>query len=162
MPTDAEVRAKIASTALSYVGSQTWTDGVAKDDYPTNTNKCNLFVYDVLSQAGATPGLPHGHWFWHRYPPNAGDWASSDYDIAHWRVLRPDEKPEAGDVIAQKIAYSDATGHTMIVGQNGFVIGTGDRGPGPHGTIEFVPRPPALGPRPLGPEVFRRFDSSVQ
>ncbi len=99
MPTDAEVRAKIASVALAYVGSQAWVDSVAKENYPANTNKCNLFVYDILTQAGATPGLPHGHWFWHRYPPNAG---------------------------------------------------------------EHVPRPSALGPRPLGPEVFRRYDSTVR
>ena len=162
MPTDAEVRAKIASVALAYVGSQAWVDSVAKENYPANTNKCNLFVYDILTQAGATPGLPHGHWFWHRYPPNAGDWANPTYDIEHWRVLRPGEKPEPGDVIAQDIAYSDATGHVMIMGQGDFVIGTGDRGPGSPGTIEHVPRPSALGPRPLGPEVFRRYDSTVR
>jgi hypothetical protein len=160
MPTDTDIRAKIAATALSFVGSKDWADATEKDNFPANTNKCNLFVYDILTAAGASPGLPHGHWFWHRYPPNAIDWADSSFAIPHWRMLRANETPDAGDVIAQNLAYSDATGHVMIVGNNGSVIGTGDRGPGPHGTIEIIARPLNLGPKPRAPEVFRRYDTS--
>lgn len=161
MPTDIEIRAKVASVARRYIGSRLWADAVAKGGYPVNSNKCNLFVYDVLTEAGASPGLPHGHWWWKLYPPNAGDWATLYYAITHWRRLTAGETAAPGDVIAQRIAYSDATGHTMIVAGNDYVIGTGDHGAGPPGTIEFVPRPIALGPRPLGPEVFRRYDSAV-
>ena len=146
MPTDNEVRAKIASIALRCVGSKSWIDAVAKGDYPINTNKCNLFVYDVLTEARASPGLPHGHWWWNQYPPNAGDWATPSYHISRWRLLNSKEQPEPGDVIAQRIAYSDATGHTMIVAASDYVIGTGDHGAGPPGTIELLPRPIALGP----------------
>jgi hypothetical protein len=47
----------------------------------------------------------------------------------------------------------------MIVGPDGTVIGTGDNGPGPEGTIETIPMPDALGPKDLvrGPLVFRRW-----
>lgn len=128
-------------------------------DYPADSDKCNLFVYQVTTQAGATPGLPHGHWFWKRYPPNAVDWTHPSVEIPQWRLLWIGERPEPGDVIAQSLNYVDATGHVMIVGFNDTVIGTGDSGKGPPGTIEMIPRPQNLGPKPRGPERYRRWSS---
>lgn len=107
-------------------------------------------------------------------PPTADQWADPKYKIPHWRVLGKEEKPKAGDVVAQQISYRDASGHVMIVGPNNTVIGTGGRGPGgpnrsfgpngdtygPHGTIERIPMPATLGPPglPAGPLVFRRYE----
>ncbi len=164
MPTDAQVREAIVKTAMKYVGSQSWKDATPRGHYPANSNKCNLFVYEVLTAAGASPGLPHGHWWSSYYPPLAGDWASAGYDIPHWRLLAPKESPEPGDVVAQRINYSDASGHTMIVGPHGTVVGTGDQGNGPHGTIEMIQMPVNLGPDKAvaAPKVFRRFDSAVR
>ncbi len=155
MPSDQQIRDNIVRIAQKYVGSQVWSDGVAKEHYGPNTNKCNLFVYDVLTEAGASPGLPNG--WWNHYPPLASQWADPGYAMPHWPILVPTAQPLPGDVIAQSIAYSDASGHVMIMAPNDYVIGTGDRGNGPHGTIEFIPRPMALGPAPLGPERYRRW-----
>jgi hypothetical protein len=165
MSTNQEIRARIVGIARSYIGSTAWDDAAENGNFGPNTNKCNLFVYDVLTAAGASPGLPHGHWFWKLYPPAAGDWPNPSYDIPNWRILDSTEKPEPGDIIAQKINYGDASGHVMIVADKNFVIGTGDSAtdangkPLPHGSIEYIPMPPALGPTRLvaGPEVFRRF-----
>ena len=165
-PSPAEVRAKIAELALSQVGSQAWSDKAINGNYGTDTNKCNLFVSDMLTQAGASPGQPH----WtvstrgfpdvlHFYPPLAGEWADPDYKIPGWRVLGQDETPAAGDVVAQRLAYSDASGHVMIVGPDNTVVGTGDSTSSPHGTIEHIPMPDYLGRADLarGPKVFRRW-----
>ncbi len=50
MPTDAEVRENIVKFALSYVGSQSWSDAVPRGNCPANSNRCNLFVYEVLPE----------------------------------------------------------------------------------------------------------------
>lgn len=145
-------RVNIISTAEKLVDSTAWADQVANGRYGAGTNKCNKFVADVLTKAGASPGMPNG--FWNKYPPTAGQWADPDYVIPGWRIVK---NPQPGDVVAQKIPYSDASGHVMIVGRNGTVIGTGEHGHGPHGTIEHIPMPGALGPNPGGPMVFRRW-----
>jgi hypothetical protein len=151
-------RETIVSTAKNYVGSQAWADNVTRGNYPIGSNKCNLFVYDVLTESGASPGLPNGTF--RGFPPLAGQWAEPNYVIPGWCVLAPGEAPEPGDVVAQKIGYSDASGHVMIVGPDDTVIGAGDHGNGPNGTIEHIPMPDALTDRPSlvqGAKVFRRW-----
>ncbi len=148
-------RNNIVSIAQNYIGSTAWSDMAVNGNYGSGTNKCNEFVAFILSKAGAGPGEPNG-WF-HKYPPTAGQWADASYNIPGWRVLGSGELPQSGDVVAQKIPYADASGHVMIVGLNRTVIGTGDRGRGPHGTIENILMPKALGPHPSGPMVFRRW-----
>ncbi len=118
-------------------------------------------MYNVLTEAGASPGLPHGVWPISSYPPLAADWANPDFVIPGWRVLGPGEQPQEGDVVAQQISYSDAGGHVMIVASGDTVIGTGDSDPAqPLGTIEQIPMPKTLANRPdipQGPLVFRRW-----
>ena len=151
------VRDLIASNASKYVGSTAWSDSAANGNYGPNTNKCNLFVYDVLTESGASPGLPNVTWL-HSYPPLAAQWANPNYEIPGWRVLDASETPTAGDVIAQSLYYSDASGHVMIVGPDDTAIGTGDSDPTrPPGSIEQIPIPDKLGPRPRGPIVYRRW-----
>jgi hypothetical protein len=140
------------------VGSTAWADETTNGDFGPGDNKCNKFVYDVLTAAGASPGEPNGRFF--KYPPTAGQWADPNYNIPGWDVLGSDDTPRPGDVVAQQIGYvGRATGHVMIVGPDGTVIGTGDSGPGPEGTIEMIPMPAMLGPQALvrGPLVFRRW-----
>ena len=111
---------EIADLAQSKVGSHDWDADKEKDNFPAGTNKCNKFVYDILKQAGASPGTPNGNpikkfFGGQGFPPTAQQWADANYVIPNWRVLQPGESPEPGDVIAEKINYSDATGHVGIV-----------------------------------------------
>ena len=59
------------------------------------------------------------------------------------RLGSPHSSP-SGDVVAQQIGYSDASGHVMIVGGDNTVIGTGAQGNGPEGTIESISMPKDL------------------
>src|SRR5215469_16338269 len=43
----------ILDTATGYAGSEDWLVKKAKDEFPNPSNKCNKFVYDVLTEAGA-------------------------------------------------------------------------------------------------------------
>jgi len=150
---------RIASHAMDQIGSEKWSDDAAKGFYKAHSNKCNLFVYDILTGAGASPGYPNGSWLF-SYPPTAGQWANPNYPIRGWRVLGPEEAPRAGDVVTQKIDYRDASGHVMIVGPDGHhFIGTGTSAGQPHGTIVHMPPRDNLGPDGAshGPLVFRRF-----
>jgi hypothetical protein len=158
-----EMRDRIAKIAVSKIGATEWSEGVTNGVYGPGTNKCNLFVHDVLTAAGADPGLPHG---WrHPSPPMASDWANPSYDIPQWRPLTAGEHPEPGDVVAQSAHYADATGHVMIVGPGGggtvTFVGTAD-GPNynPQGVVAQIPQKPMIVDPATdhGPEVFRRWD----
>lgn len=148
-----------------------WRDTAVRGNFDDTKNKCNLFVYETLVAAGADPGAPHhstintltGGVLGNAYPPTAADWANASVAIPGWRVLGPDEQPSPGDVVAQRIAYGDASGHVMIVGPESTFIGTGDRN-GPHGSLEQIPSEDYLGEvnphgKELlhGPLVFRRW-----
>jgi hypothetical protein len=153
-------RERIVAAAEKHVGSTAWSNAVSNGQYRAGTNKCNLFVYDVLTDAGASPGLPHGIWPISSYPPLAADWANPDFAIPGWSVLGQGEAPQAGDVVAQQISYSDAGGHVMIVGPDDTLIGTGDSDPAQPGKIEQIPMRTSLANSPdipQGPLVFRRW-----
>jgi hypothetical protein len=105
------IRQEIVDRANAQIGSTAWDRGVAKGNFPAGKNKCNLFVHEMLTDAGASPGLPNGHWYWKHYPPGAAQWADPSYAIPGWRVLGPDESPQPGDVVAQAKDYANgATG----------------------------------------------------
>lgn len=120
-----KIQERIAETAEKYIGSKDWNYDVEKDNFDVGTNKCNKFVYDVTTEAGASPGTPNGHWlkrgFGYGSPPTAGQWADADYKIPGWKVV---DKPRRGDVVAYSYNYSDATGHTAIVVGKGHSVGT--------------------------------------
>ena len=122
-PTPTSIGQRIASVAKSKVGSHDWDYGKPKDNFAQNTNKCNKFVYDVLKEAGANPGTPNTNLVrnllgMQGYPPTAQQWADPNFKIPNWIVLKPGESPQPGDVIAERINYSDATGHVGIVVDN--------------------------------------------
>ena len=125
---------QIIPVAKKYIGSSTWAYSANKPPYGPKTNKCNLFVYDVLNQAGASVQMKKRDRGWFKgifvkryvnYPPLAGQWANSSVSIPGWIVVKT---PQIGDVAAEAIQYSNATGHVGIVsevtlgGKNGKTI----------------------------------------
>jgi hypothetical protein len=104
--------ATIARVARSKVGSQDWMYSKAKGDFGKNTNKCNLFVYDVLVEAGVKPPPVVPRYIVFSRPPTAGEWADPSVTINGWTVV---SDAQAGDVVAEAHNYSDATGHVGIV-----------------------------------------------
>ncbi len=161
----AAVRRKIADIAQSWVGSKTWADAAYYNFlYGAGTNKCFLFVRDVLDAAGADPGTPnwlHGL----PRPPLAGQWGDPDFEIPGWVVLKDGESLAPGDVVAQQLGYTDASGHVMIVGDDNTFVGTGDPPGQPGGTTEQIPARDFLGPPARqndpnfwrGPLIYRRW-----
>jgi hypothetical protein len=154
------IRQKIVDRANAQIGSTEWDRGVAKGNFPEGTNKCNLFVHEMLTDAGASPGTPNG--LRHPSPPSAGQWADPSYAIPGWRVLGPDEPPQPGDVVAQQRDYRNATGHVVIVGPNNTFIGVGPPEhpeiPTDPEKIESVPKKDIIVEPPAkGPLLYRRF-----
>lgn len=104
--------------ARSFSGNDNWAYDKARPPFPRDTNKCNLFVYEMMTGAGyVVPQKPHKKLYGLgptvMLPPNAGDWASpSNTLLAKFPVV---PSPEPGDIIAWSHAYSDATGHVGIV-----------------------------------------------
>ena len=104
--------AEIVRVARSKIGSQEWMYSKEKGSFGKNTNKCNLFVYDVLVEAGVKPPPTIPHYIIFSRPPTAGEWADSTIEITGWTVVTD---PKPGDVVAEAHHYSDATGHVGIV-----------------------------------------------
>jgi hypothetical protein len=96
-------------------------------------NKCNLFVHDVLTTAGLQAPLSLGtraRYYLNMankasYPASAGDWAFPHPTITCWKPvppfasvfgnMLPPDVSIPGDVIAEAINYSDASGHVGII-----------------------------------------------
>ena len=120
-----------------------WDYNRQKDNFKPGQDKCNKFIYDMAKSQGADPGTPNARngiigFFAKLFdigsPPTSAQWADPNFEIPNWRVLNADEEPEAGDVVAEKIAgYISATGHSGIVVGSGqtisvALIGTGGQG----------------------------------
>ena len=125
---------KIATTADNHEGSEDWAVDQKKGDFNPGTYKCNLFVYDVLNEAGATaPKQPSGRW-----PLTAADWANPTKSITDWPYMgkAPNVTWQRGDVIAEKRSYyGNATGHcgiavssSEVMGVQGGIVTKGDHG----------------------------------
>ncbi len=106
---------RIAEIANGYVGSTDYNLLSKKDDFLPGNPKCNKFVYDVLLQAGASPGLPNQPGRWGMpgsKPPIAVQWANTNYNIPGWVVV---SSPMPGDI-------ASFNGHVGIVFVNGLTI----------------------------------------
>jgi hypothetical protein len=105
--------------------------------------KCNLFVSDVATEAGARVPFINGG----KYPPTAGQWADTSLNIPDWSLV---SDPQAGDVAAISSPSLTATGHVGIVA------------PG-NQTISATPvegvrlRPWGFRPEEIPHTVFRRY-----
>jgi hypothetical protein len=124
----AAIRARVAVEALRYVGSEDWRKSGIRiyegprgpEMYRSGDNKCNLFVYEMLTQAGARVEMELRENFVGRqigYPPLAGKhWADPSHVIPGFEVLKvPPDSPQPGDVAAIKNVSWDASGHVGIV-----------------------------------------------
>ena len=148
------IRKHIAEIAFNYIKSSDWALYAEKGDFGEGKWKCNLFVYDILKQAGASPGLPNeansikDFLGYGPYPPTAGQWADPNFQIPEWRILSPAELPQAGDVVAEAHPeYTNATGHCGIVYEYGSTVSAG----------EYVILNNNFGFRPGQNVVFRRY-----
>lgn len=157
-PAAQQMRAKIVNLALENVNSTNWLQEGENGAFPGGSDKCNLFVHDILALAGDDPGDRNHGWF-NSFPPTAAQWADPDFNIPHWTMLGSGETPVQGDVVAQKGNYINASGHVMIIGHDGTVIGTGDRNTLYPGTIEMNPEPVAIVESNMvgGPKMYRRW-----
>lgn len=107
------IRNQIAANAKAEVGSTEWNFDVEKDNFGKNTNKCNKFVHDMVTESGVDLPTPNGGMFGpNEYPINAGQWADPNYEIPGWMIVK---SPKNGDVISMKLEGSGFTGHTGIV-----------------------------------------------
>jgi RHS repeat-associated protein len=108
-------RARVAETADKYIGSRAWMTNAAKGAFPVGSYKCNLFVCDVAEEAGAATRLKRA------WPcPTAGEFAGNGM-IPNWRLLGDNECPEPGDIVAYAWNFSDASGHSGVLGNAGIV-----------------------------------------
>lgn len=148
---------EIAANAKAKKGMHIWDYDKSKDNYNANTNKCNKFVYDVLKESGASPGTPNIS-IWRKllslegFPPTAEQWADPDFKIPNWRILLPGETPQPGDVAAQQIDYSDATGHVAIVVEPGKTV---SQASDPEEVV--IMNDWGFRPKQKGEVVFRRY-----
>jgi hypothetical protein len=138
----APTRAKVAEAALQKRGSELWLKGMpksfegtrGKEIYGIGDNKCNLFVYEMLTQAGARVEMGLREQpatdIQHAYPPLAGQWADPSFPVPGFEVLTvPPDSPQPGDVAAVKHASWDASGHVgIVVGSNKTVSATPEDG----------------------------------
>ena len=149
------VRENIAQSAEDNIGSTRWNYDVEKGSFPSGSNKCNLFCYDITTQAGASPGLPNGNsikkfFGGDGYPPVASQWADPNYSIPNWDVVTT---PQRGDVASMAIDYSDATGHVAIVVALDATVGTSSTN-----NVEKIKRSDwGFRPAQKGKVVFRRY-----
>lgn len=107
----------LVDRARSHVGSTLWAVANARAPLPKGANKCNLFVFEMVTGAGYTvPQKPHkklyGIGATVMLPPNAGDWANASSPYIPFGTTAA---PEPGDIAAWRHDYSDATGHVAIV-----------------------------------------------
>ena len=111
---------KIAKQATAKNGSTAWAYDKKKGTLPAGTNKCTLFVHDVLTGAGIKLELQdHGY---STYIPFVGT-ADSPYTAAQWTagdvpMFTSESIAAPGDIASYAFDYGDATGHAGIVGYN--------------------------------------------
>ena len=101
----AAIREKIAEVAQSKLESTEYALDARKSGYKSGDWKCNLFVYDVLTEAGVKAPTGEGG----RWPIQANHWGNKDVKIAGWEIV---EEPMAGDVVGR---YREGeSGHVAI------------------------------------------------
>ncbi|XP_067684765.1 uncharacterized protein [Haliotis asinina] len=100
----------IARTANKYIGSTKWSKA-SRHRTGANTDKCNIFVAEVLEEAGAK--VPQRHWFtWS--PIGAGEWGNprSTY-LTRDRCWTRVTSARTGDVIGDGWHVGIVTGYKL-------------------------------------------------
>lgn len=102
---EGDARSRIAEVAESYLGDASYGYDAAHGNFPENSWKCNLFVHDILIDAGVpAPMMSGGEW-----PLQANSWANPNYKIPGWELV---VNPLPGDVAA--IPRAGGSGHVGI------------------------------------------------
>jgi len=137
-----DIPRKIVLTALKHRWSTLWAADARKTSelnkklnktvtFDIETNKCNLFVNDVLTEVGINvPWTEHGHALGIKHflgydgfgPPLAGEWGEASKFTEDWSASNT---PFPGDVGAYAHDYGDATGHVGIIVTNGVTVSAG-------------------------------------
>ena len=123
-----EKRQEIVRKAKSHNGSTDWELDGRNGRYGAGVHKCNIFVDDVLGEAGIYTPDPNGMSasLGLGSPVTAGQWADPNYNVPGWKIV---SSPQAGDVVAYGTShYSDATGHTGIMISSKLSIGASTTG----------------------------------
>lgn len=106
-----EIRQKIVEQAKQYIGSTDWTKGKKRTSFDGEVTfkekepKCNLFVYEVLKQAGIDTGLPnkYGRLFIQKRPYRCKQWYAEEVPnfkfMGKGKEALKQSKP--GDIITQ-------------------------------------------------------------
>lgn len=105
---------EIVKNAKKNNGSTDWAYEERNGRYGPGTNKCNVFVDDMLDASGVYTTDPNGRTAEYGFGSavTAGQWADPNYDIPGWKVV---QSPQAGDVVAIRGNFSDASGHVAIM-----------------------------------------------
>ena len=129
--------------------------------FGANTNKCNLFVSDMVKAAGATVPFNMDKKTGFAWEPRAEQWADPTIPMEGWIVVKT---PQKGDVVAQKRGYQNnasASGHVGIVtrdaDEQGYyrTISAGTEGVQEESSaLSFPSFMPNV---ELGPVIFRRY-----
>ncbi|XP_053381073.1 uncharacterized protein LOC128549049 [Mercenaria mercenaria] len=103
----------IVEEANKHIGSTTWAQSsfYSFRFYP-GTNKCNLFVYDVLEAVGADP--PSRHWYMYS-PISAAEWGNTGSSVLRnercWNLCTGGK--QNGDVISGQGHVGIVTGYHL-------------------------------------------------
>ncbi|MGG6462330.1 RHS repeat-associated core domain-containing protein [Solilutibacter silvestris] len=133
----------IVSRAMAMNNDREYSAAGNKGPGP-GTNKCNIFVGDVLEPTGVQPR----RWAGFGGAISAGTWGDPSAEIPNFPVVHD---PQPGDVVAIAHQYTDASGHVAIVlvpGKTSIGAGTSS---GSH-----VTGWPWNGDKPRGVPVYRR------
>ena len=106
---------EILKIAKSLIDSNAWAKNQDTGKFPAGTNKCNLFVEDVLRTAGSNvPIMSTGPISGVEYGPTVEQWAAGE--VPGYEIV---DDPQSGDIAAIATWYWDATGHVGIVSEPG-------------------------------------------
>jgi RHS repeat-associated protein len=123
---------RIARIAAANVGGEEWRTSKSrrarrnkKVVFGKGSNKCNLFVYEVLLAAGISPPTSGGKGKW---PVRAEEWADSSIgNLNGWEIV--EGEMQAGDVVALArwsiFSTTEASGHVAIAVSSNQTVGTG-------------------------------------
>lgn len=109
-----KVRQRIVKNAKNHNLDKDYAKDTRNGRYGPGKNKCNVFIDDILDASGVYTSDPNGmgSGWGLGAPVTAGQWADPNYTVPGWQVV---EFPQAGDIVAVKGNFSDASGHVAIM-----------------------------------------------
>ena len=109
---------KVVKRAREFRRSTLWGTSRKTENFPAGSNKCNLFVNDILRLSGSNvPIMRRGFRTGAQFGPTAAQWAQGK--VAGYEVVN---NPQPGDIAAMELDYRDASGHVGIVTEPGKTI----------------------------------------